>query len=71
MSTRYVGKLGTSDNQRPVAVKLPPLMNEKLKQLPNKSDFLRRVIAEGMQRAGMFTEEEILHLVSIGVLDKK
>lgn len=42
--------LGTTTNQRPVAVKLPPEMDEYVRALPNKSEWLREAIREKIER---------------------
>ncbi len=44
---RFKGKgLKTTRKQRPVSVKLPPELDEIIKSLPNRSEFLREAIRE-------------------------
>ncbi|MDJ0648557.1 MAG: ribbon-helix-helix domain-containing protein [Xenococcaceae cyanobacterium MO_188.B19] len=52
--THFKGKgLGTTDKQRPVSVKLPPEIDNIVRSLPNRSEFLRQAIAEKLKRDGL------------------
>ena len=48
---KYLNRgLGTKSDTRPVAVKLPPEMDEYVRALPNKSEWLREAIREKIER---------------------
>jgi hypothetical protein len=56
--THFKGKgLGTSDKQIPVSVKLPPEIDEIVKLLPNRSDYLRKAIVAQLERDGLLNLE--------------
>lgn len=49
--TRFKGKgLGVSHKHRPVSVMLPKEMDEIVRAMPNRSEFIRQAIAEKLER---------------------
>jgi hypothetical protein len=50
--------LGTTANQTPVAVKLPPHIDEIVKALPNRSNFIREAIREKLIRDGLLPDNQ-------------
>lgn len=44
------GKLGIDWKQKPVSVMLPPEIDEFVRSLPNRSEFIRQAIAEKIDR---------------------
>lgn len=49
--TQFKGEgLGIKHGVKPLCVKLPPDIDEIVRALPNRSDWMRRVIVEAAQR---------------------
>ena len=49
--TRFKGKgLGITHKQKPVSVMLPKEMDEIVRAMPNRSEFIRQAIAEKLER---------------------
>lgn len=46
--------LGLKHDTKPVCTKLPPDVDAVLRELPNRSDFIRDAIREKMEREGLF-----------------
>jgi hypothetical protein len=54
--THFKGKgLGTTWKQPAVSVKLPPEIDAVVRSLPNRSDFIRKAIAEKLERDGLLS----------------
>lgn len=74
-SPKYRGNLGTKDKSAPIAVKLCPVVDDIVKSLPNRSDWLRlaiesRLIAEGkLTKTVKVTPEgaEIIEYCSVAI----
>ena len=45
--------LGTKHTTRPVSVKLPPEIDEIVRSLPNRSEFIRNAIAKELEKEGL------------------
>ncbi len=49
--TRFKGKgIGITHKQKPVSVMLPREMDEIIRAMPNRSEFIRQAIAEKLER---------------------
>ena len=54
--THFKGKgLGTTWKQPAVSVKLPPEIDAVVRSLPNRSDFIRKAIAEKLEKDGLLS----------------
>ena len=49
--------LGTSDKQQPISVKYPPEIDSILRNLPNRSDFIRLAVIEKLISLGLYLPE--------------
>lgn len=55
-SPKYRGGLGTKDKSVPIAVKLRPVVDDIVKSLPNRSDWLRLAIESCLIAEGKLTK---------------
>ena len=54
IKTRFTGKgLGTNRTQKPVAAILPPQVDEIVRSIPDRSEFIRQAIIEKLEREGL------------------
>jgi hypothetical protein len=50
----YGKGLGTNHETPPISVKFSPKVDEYLRSLPNRSDFIRQAIIEKLEREGLY-----------------
>jgi hypothetical protein len=48
--------IGTTHRGQPVGTKLPPALDELVRSLPNRSEFIRQAIIEKLTREGLYEE---------------
>ncbi len=52
----FQGKgLGVTHKQTPVSVKLPPEIDAIVRSLPNRSEYIRKAIAEKLKKDGLIS----------------
>ncbi|HYW18105.1 MAG TPA: hypothetical protein VE956_02120 [Nodularia sp. (in: cyanobacteria)] len=67
--TKYANTgLGTSEKQQPIAVKYPPAIDQLLRSLPNRSDYIRKAVISQMHSDGLLDNQIIDDMKVIGLL---
>ncbi len=68
---RLIGSgLGTSNKTSPICIKFPPFMDSKLREMGDKSEYIRRAVAVSLQADGLLTNEEIEKAILIGLIEE-
>jgi len=65
---KYSGKLGTTDKQTPIAAKFPPFLDCKLREMKDRSNFIRKAVTAKMREDGLLNDEEIEQAIALGLL---
>jgi hypothetical protein len=60
--------LGIKHGQKVIGVKFPPMVDNVLRTLPDKSDKIRHWVITGMVGENLFTKEELHQLHSAGLI---
>ena len=54
--TQFKGKgIGVKHKQKPVSVMLPPEIDTIIRSLPNRSEYIRKAIAEKLKKDGLLS----------------
>jgi hypothetical protein len=67
---KFTGSMGTTTNQRPISTKYPPAIDEILRGMTDKSDYIRKAVIEKMYKDKLLSEEIANNLQNIGLLDR-
>jgi len=65
---KFDGDLGTTTYQSPISAKFPPFADKKLREMADRSNYLRRAVIRQLKEDGLLTEEEIQQAIALGLL---
>lgn len=65
---KFTGTLGTTTYQQPISTKYPPFMDAKLREMVDRSEYIRKAVTAKMREDGLLNDEEIEQAIALGLL---
>jgi hypothetical protein len=65
---KFDGQLGTTTKQQPICAKYPPFLDVKLREIPDRSSYIRKAVVAQLIADGLLSEEEIELAKKLGLL---